>query len=524
VRFPVGARGQWKGQAEAAPLRKLARIIHRRTDGNPLFMVNMVEHLLSQRVLVQVGEQWVLQGGETEAARRVPENLRQTIEQRLAQLGSPERAVLEVASVAGAEFSAAAVAAGVETKVEVVEEQCTELAQRELFLWANGNSEWPDGTVVAQYGFLHALYQEVLYGRVPAGRRQRLHQRIGEREEAAYGNQAKEIAAELALHFEQGRDYRKAVRYLQQAGENASRRSAYVEAIDLLTKGLELLKRLPDTPERTQQELKLQIALGSLLGMTQGFAAPEVENAYVRARELCQQVEETPQLFWVLYGLCGFSLLRPEYQTACGLAEQLLSLAQRLHEPALLVRAHQVLGLTLFWLGELAPALEQLEQGIPLYDPQQPHSYRAGPDPRVVGPAHAAFILGLLGYPDQALKRSREALTVAQELSHPFSLATALNMAAQLHRLRREVQAVQARAEAALALATEQGFAVLLAQGMTSWGWALAEQGQGEEGIARIDQGLTAHQTTGAEAHRPSYLALLAEAYGKVGRVEEKKG
>jgi len=215
-------------------------------------MVNMVEHLLSQGVLVQVGEQWVLQGEEAEVARRVPVNLRQTIEQRLAQLGPPERTVLEVASVAGAEFSAAAVAAGVETKVEVVEEQCAELARRELFLRANGNSEWPDGTVAARYGFLHALYQEVLYGRVPAGRRQRLHQRLGEREEAAYGERTREIAAKLAVHFKQGREYQRAIQYLQQAGENAVRRSAHQEGITLLTKGLELLKGLPDTHERTQ--------------------------------------------------------------------------------------------------------------------------------------------------------------------------------------------------------------------------------------------------------------------------------
>ncbi len=154
-----------------------------------------------------------------------------------------------------------------------IEEQCEALVRREHFLRASGTAEWPDGTVAARYGFLHALYQDVLYNRLTARRRQRLHQRIGEREEQAYGERAREIAAELAVHFEQGRDYRKAMQYLQQAGENAVRRSAHQEAISLFTKGLELLKTLPDTPERTQQELTLQIALGAADGH-QGLCRP----------------------------------------------------------------------------------------------------------------------------------------------------------------------------------------------------------------------------------------------------------
>jgi predicted ATPase len=514
VRFAVGAR-------RAVPLQRLARAIHRRTDGNPLFMVNVVNHLLAQRVIAQVDGQWVVQGGEAEVARQVPEDLRQMIEQRLAQVEVAERTVLEVASVAGVEFSAASVAAGLETTVEAVEERCVELAWRESFLRVCGPAEWSDGTMATRYGFLHALYHKILYERLPAGRRQRLHQRIGEREEQAYGERAREIAAELAVHFEEGRDYQRAVRYLQHAGENAIQRSAHQEAISHLTKGLGLLKALPDTPERAQQELRLQIALGSLLGMTKGFAAPEVETAYVRARELCQQVGVTPQLFPILGGLWGFYALRAELQTAHGLAEQLLTLAQRMQAPALLVGAHCRLGIALFWLGELTPALEHLEQGVALYDPQHRHAYHAGPDPKVVCLSHAVGVLWLLGYPDHALQRSYEALTMAQELSHPFSLATALQMAAVLQLRCGTLQAVQERAEAMITLSTEQGFAVLLAQGTILRGWSLAEQGQREEGIAQIWQGLAVLRTTGTEVIRPYNLALLAEAYGGAGQTEE---
>ena len=153
---------------------------------------------------------------------RVPENLRQLIEQQLARVNPDERKVLEAASVAGAEFSAAAVAAGIEQTAEAVETHCDGLVRREQFLRAQGTSEWPDGTIAARYGFVHALYQEVLYEQLSATRRSRLHRQIGEREEQAYGDRAREIAAELAVHFERGRDYRRAIQYLQQAGENAS--------------------------------------------------------------------------------------------------------------------------------------------------------------------------------------------------------------------------------------------------------------------------------------------------------------
>src|SRR5262249_45671752 len=161
-----------------------------------------------------------------------------------------------------------------------------------------------------------------------AGRRQRLHQWIGEREEQAYGERARQIAAELAVHFERGREYRKAVQYLHQAGQNAMRRSAHQEAITLLTKGLVLLPTLPATSERSRHELDLQLALGPALMAIKGFAAPEVGHAYARARALCKQMGDSPQLFSVLFGLWIFYANRGELPTARELGEELLSLAQ----------------------------------------------------------------------------------------------------------------------------------------------------------------------------------------------------
>jgi predicted ATPase len=253
-----------------------------------------------------------------------------------------------------------------------------------------------------------------------------------------------------------------------------------------------------------------------------GQGALEVEQTYARARELCGQVGETPQLFPVLWGLWRFYLMRAEHQTARELAEQCLSLAQRLQDPALLLEAHLALGGILF-LGELIPARASLEQGMAFYNPQQHHAlaFHYGQDPGVTALSYTAYSLWPLGYPDQALQRSHEALTLARALSHPLSLAAGLTYAAQIHCWRVEGHAAQERAEAAMALSSEQGFPQFLSLGTIYRGWALAIQGQAEEGIAQIRQGLAVRLAMGVELARPWILAALAEAYGKVDQVEE---
>jgi predicted ATPase len=486
-------------------------------------VVNVVDYLVGRSLIVEAEGRWELKGKLREVEEGVPESLREMIERQFEGLSVEEQRVLEAGSVAGVEFSAAAVAAALEEEVFQIEERCQDLARRGQFVRRSGVSEWPDGTVVGRYSFIHALYQNVLYQRLGVARRLRLHQRIGEREEAAYGGRAGEIAAELAMHFERGRDYRRAVQYLEQAGKNAIQRSAHREAISHLSKGLELLKVLPDTPERAQQELTLQIALGTQLMATKGYGAPEVGKAYARARELCQHMGETPQLFPVLRGLWAFYSVRTELQTARELGEQLLRMAQSVQDPAFLLEAHLALGTTLFHLGEFASARAHLEQGIALYDLQQhcSHAFLYGQDPGVLCLSYAVWALWYLGCPDQALKRSHKALALAQELSHPFSLAFALHFAAVVCQLRREEQAARERAEAMTALSGEQGFALFLALGTIWRGRAMAEQGQREEGIAQMRQGLAAFGATGVELGQIYYFALLAEAYREVGQTEE---
>ena len=240
---------------EAVSLQALARLVHQRTEGNPLFMVNVTDFLVAQGLLVEKEDRWELRSDLEDLSRGIPPTIRQVIEEQFERLSAEEQYLLEAASVAGVEFSALEVAAGLGETVEGVERQCTALARCELFVRERGESVWPDGTVAGHYEFLHTLYQQVLYKRITVGRRVRLHRSIGEREEQGYGRQGGERAAVLAMHFTQGRDYHRAVQYHRQAAANAFGRNAYREAIAHLTKGLELLESLPETSERIHTEL-----------------------------------------------------------------------------------------------------------------------------------------------------------------------------------------------------------------------------------------------------------------------------
>jgi predicted ATPase len=375
----------------------------------------------------------------------------------------------------------------------------------------------------AHYLFKHALIQDTAYQSLLKSTRQQYHRQVAQVLEEKF-SETKETQPELlAHHYTEAGLIAQALPYWQQAGERATQRSAYVEAINHLTRGLELLKTQPDTPERVQQELTLQLALSDALLPVKGHAAPEMEKIVARAQELCQQLGETPQLFPMLWRLMVFYHNRGESQTALELSKQMMRLAQSVQDRLLLSVAHQALGCTLYVRGELTSARTHLEQAVALYDPQQHRRSIVATyfDPRVICRSYAAFTLWGLGYPDQGMKRSQEAVAVAEELSYPLSLTEALFFAAAFHSFRREWQVARERTEAAMTLATEQGFPFWLAFGSIMRGWALAEQDQVEEGIAQIQQGLAAFQAMGAERTRIDFRPRLAVAYAKVGRVEE---
>jgi predicted ATPase len=417
-----------------------------------------------------------------------------------------------------------AVAAGIDAAEG--ERRCEALARRAQFLRASGLAEWPDGTVAARYAFIHALYQQVVYAGIAVGHRVGLHLRTGERLERAYGERAPEIAGELAMHFEQGRDAERAVRYRTQAGQHALRQHAYREAADHASRALHLLAALPDSPARIQQELALQVVAGSALSATLGYAAPEIARTYARARELCMQVGDTARLFPVLLGLGRFYLVRAEFQTAREVGRDLLTMAEATQDTALLLAAHNALGVVSFYAGDFEAALAHLERGIELYDPARhsPHrspAFQLGQDPGVSCTTHAAMTLWMLGYPARAAARMREALALARAVGHPFSLSYACHFAAGFHQWRGEREVVRELEDTALAVDTEHGFELFLAAGAIQRGWLLAEDGEMARGLVQMREALERLRLVGAEVLVPAYLGLVAEVCGALGRTAE---
>jgi predicted ATPase len=374
------------------------------------------------------------------------------------------------------------------------------------------------------YVFKHALIRDAAYQSLLRRTRQQYHQRIAQVVVERFPETVETQPEVLAHHFTEAGLSAQALSYWQRAGALATQRSAHMEAVNHLTKGLAILRTLPHTPEHTQQELMLQVALGAPLMATKGWAAPEVEQVCGRARELCQQAGESAQLFPVLWGLWNFYVVRAQLQTAQELGEQFLRLAQHTPDPVFLLQAHFIVGDTFFWCGEFTLARAHLEQDLALDHPQRRHSHAAlyGLDPGIACLSHAAWTLWVLGYPEQALKRASQALAVAQELSHPLSVAWAQWCAGVLHRYRQERQAAQAQAEALIILSTEQEFPHWVVLGTLLRGWAVAGQGQQrEEAIAPMRQSLATWRAMGAELDRPHCLALLAEAWGTMGQPEE---
>lgn len=499
------------------------RFVHQRTDGNPLFMVNIVGQAVERELLVPQEGRWEWKADQAQNGCGLPANVHHLIASHIAHLSLQLQAILEAASVAGMSFTTATVAAALGREQEEIEQHCEQLARQGRFLRAKGLVSWPDGVAATQYEFLHALYQETFYERIAMGRRVILHQRLGVRLETGYGEQASAIAAELAMHFERGREYNRAVHYHHAAGEVALQRYAHQEAIAHFTTGLELLSTLPETPERDQRELQLLAALGVPLYMMKGPTAPEAETIYERAHELCRRLEISPPLVPAYLGLVRYYAIHGELQTADELGDKLLTLAQRLQDPLLLPTAHATQGGVRFFLGNFTAARIQTEQAVGRYDVQKHGSliFLYGEDPGVMGLTAQCRTLWHLGYPDQALQKCQEAHRLAQAIPHPFNITHVQMSVAWLHRLRGEIQETQQWAEALSAFSTKQEVPFWLAPGVAIRGWALTEQGVLDEGIALMRRGVKQVQALGAEVWRIVYHVMFSEVYQKAGQLDE---
>ena len=517
----------WQYLAELFPRhalpKRLARLIHARTEGNPLFMVNLVEYLVAEAFIVQDQGTWRLRGGPVEMEPGVPDNIRQLIEKQIERLSPDERRVLEGASVVGMECSTVAIGAGLAEPTDWVETHCEALVRRHQFLSPARIVELPDGSITPRYKFSHVLYLEVPYGLLPRMRRVEIHRRIGKSGESVYGDRVGEIAAELAMHFEQGLDCPRAAKYLAQAAENALQRCAHHEAASLARRGLQVLATLPETPERDLQELNLRLTLGISVMAVRGFAAAEVEEVYTRALDLCARHAVPQHAFRVRWLLGLFRYFRAELREAFAIAEQLLELARELADPFVTIEANRACGVTLVDLGRFEEAMTYLDTVIALYDSgrQYRHVSLAGQDPKVMAECYAARAHWALGEPDRALARAERAVSFARELSHGETLVIATHFAAHIHQLRGEASAAKERAETVIALADEYGLELWSAFGQIYRGWAVAELGEPVKGIEELRQGLAAYEATGASLWKGYSLGLLARALARAGRFEQ---
>lgn len=501
---------------------RFSEVLHQRTHGHPLFLTMIIDDLVRQGAIWERATGWEAAEELLTIAANIPEGLRQLLVQQLTQLEAAERLILEAASVAGVEFTAAAVAAGNDSSVDAIEACCDLLSRRGQFLRELGTAAWPDGELSGRYGFIHAFYHEVFYAQVPSSRRARLHRQIGLQLEKGYGDRTREIAAELAVHFARGGDAQRAVFYLHTAANTAMFRHAHSEAIAYLVQGIALLPSLPEAPELRQQELNMQLTLGASLIATKGYTAPEVGHAYHRAQELCRDIDDKQERFRSLLGLQAYYASRSELATAWSLSQQALHIAQQPSQPPTQrQRVLQALGQLAFHRGVFVEAKRHLERSFDLCIAADHGRRPPLQDPGVVCLTYLSWTSGALGYLTQARQHSHEALARAQALGQPFSLVYAQWCRMMTCQFCREVSATQESADALLSLVAEYDLPFYGMWGRVLRGWSLAMQGQGEEGLPLVEQGLASFDRYGAELGRAMLLILQAEAYGHSGQPEE---
>jgi predicted ATPase len=502
---------------------EFAVAVHDRTGGNPLFMVDLLRYLRDRGVLAADQGRWAVVQPLPDLRRDLPESVRSMVRRKVDQLGEADRRLLMAASVQGTEFDSAVVAQILSRGPAEVEEALDALVRVHALVRLVREHEFPDGTVSLRYRFVHVLYQNALYDSLVPARRAAWSAAAALAVLGLHGKQAAEVAGELAVLFEAAREFGRAAGYFLQAAENAVRVSAHREAIVLARRGLQMQRPLSPSPERAEQELHLQLTLGLQLQLTEGFAAQEARHAYARARELCAQVPESPLLYPVLWGLFLYHKARSELATARELAGELHALAEQKGDPGLTLQSHQAFAVTTLCLGEPAATRDHMGQAEALYDPlrHQSHTFLFGQDVGLACKAFGAVALWLLGHPDQAVRKSRESVTLAGGLSQPSSKVLAFHFAAMLHQCRRESRDVAACTDVSIALSEEHRFSFWHAGGMVLRGWALSVCGSAAEGVAVLRQGLEAWQAIGSVTYQTYYLTLLADVLGREGLTGE---
>ena len=493
-------------------------LLHTRTEGTPLFVSEVLRYLRDRKVVVEEPNGWRLDGAVPDIARELPDSVRSLIQRQIDGLDDPDRRLLLCASVQGLAFDAAVIARALAIDPADVEERLEDVDRLHGLVRRIEEKELPDGTPTLRYRFAHKLYQNALYLSLTPSRKMSLSGAVAAAIAGFYGDHGPPL--ELALLYESARDFARAADAFARAARNDARVGAYQESVVLARRGLKALSSITETTARAQLELELQLVLGLALTATKGYAAPEVEQAYTRARALVERSDDRVRRFRVLDGLWRFYTVKPSLITSSELAQQLLHLGTETGDNQLIAIAHCSFGTPSLHQGHFNDALTHMNLALALYDPQRhlQHIAITGADLGVRCHTWSSFALWLLGMPDQAAARVELALARAVVVKHPFSQAFAMSLSAWQYHFRREPAAVLKHAEEALAVSAEHSLGQWVPVGRMLKGWALAEEGRLDEGIELMRGGLDLFRTTGAELNRPHFISMLAEAYGRAGR------
>lgn len=505
--------------AGQADMPSSAQAIYADTEGNPLFIVETVRARLGQTE--KGGRALSLSSPISEAATPgatpLPPKVHAVLEARLTQLSPAAHDLARVAAVIGRAFDAAILGKASESTEDALVQGLDELWQHGIIREQGFNR-----LGVEAYDFSHDKLREVAYHSLSAIRRRLLHRRVAEALEFYHAPQPDEVAHQLARHYERAGLLAKAIAYYERAAAVAHRLAAVQEAIGFLTHAQSLLPLLPADDEQTRLALALQIAVGPLLLATKGYAAPEVERAFHEAWQLCQRVGDTQQRFQVLWGLGKFYQVKPDLAKGTAVARDLLALAQTEENPELLLEAYSIAGTHFFHTVALRDAKQYLDESLALYDQARHahHALRYGQDPAIVGLTYGAWTRWCLGYPAQALHLAQQALSLSEQIKHPYSRVLAMSYMTAQYQFMGDVAGCQRQAAATIEVTRTYGFTLWLASATFLHGWAIASQGDFMAGMTQMQEGMDLYRATGAELGAAYFAGLLAERLVHAGQRE----
>jgi predicted ATPase len=500
-------------QDKALPAEVAAQIVAK-TDGVPLFVEELTKTVLESGLLKDAGDHWDLAGPLPPLA--LPSTLHDSLLARLDRL-APVKEIAQIGAALGREFSHELLAAVADRPDAELQAALDQLVAAEL-VYRRGTA--PDVT----YSFKHALVQDVAYGTLLKSRRQQLHGRVAQVLEERFPATTESQPELLAHHCIQAGMIEKAVEYWHRAGEQAVKRSANLEAIQHLEVALQLLESLPDDRRRRECELRLLTMLNPALMVTKGPGAEDVGNTLERARRAARELQSLDHIIPATLGLWLFHNNRGAFGRARELTQELFEFAKQRDDDGFLLQAHHAAWTTPFFTGDFAEVRDHVEGGLALYDEQRHRGHALvyiGHDPAACAHALGANALWMLGFPDQALRHSVQAITRGEQSSHPPTLAHALWYVGNLHVLRNDHVAVAELAERYLSISAEFGMAPGIVTADSLAGWAAARAGQVEVGLPRLQRGVEAWKATGSSLHLPQRLSLLAEGLGLAGRAAE---